>query len=40
MIDLFDLGDVGYVVFQNTQSTNFKGITSYANSNLKWGMLS
>jgi hypothetical protein len=40
MIDLFDLGYVGYVVFQNTQLTNFKGITSYANSNLKWGMLS
>jgi hypothetical protein len=40
MIDLLDLGDMGYVFFQNIQLTNFKGICGYVNSNLKKGMLS
>jgi hypothetical protein len=40
MIDILDLGDMGYVVFENTQLTNFKGICGCANSNLKRGMLS
>jgi hypothetical protein len=39
MIDLLDLGDMGYDVFQNAQ-LNFWGIRGYANSNLKRGMLS
>ena len=40
MIDSLDLLDKGYVVFENTQLTNFKGIRGYVNSNLKKGMLS
>ena len=40
MIGLLDLGDMGYVFFQNIQLTNFKGTSGYANSNLKRGMLS
>jgi hypothetical protein len=40
MIDLLDLGDRGYVVFLNTQLTNFKGISRYANSNLRTELLS
>ena len=39
MIDLLDLGDMGDDVFQNGQ-LNFWGISGYANSNLKRGMLS
>jgi hypothetical protein len=35
MIDLLDQGDMGYGVFHNTQLKNFKGISGYANSNLK-----
>jgi hypothetical protein len=35
MIDLLDLRDKGYVVFENTQLTNFQGISGYANSKLK-----
>jgi hypothetical protein len=40
MIDLLDLVDKGYVVFENTQLKKFKGINGYANSNLKRAMLS
>ena len=40
IIDLLDLVDKGYVVFENTQLKKFKGINGYANSNLKRGMLS
>jgi hypothetical protein len=39
MIDLLDLGDIRYVVFNN-RLTNFHGIRGYANSNLKRVMLS
>ena len=39
MIDLLDLGDMGYDVFQNME-LNFQRISGYANSNLKRGMLS
>jgi hypothetical protein len=40
MIDLLDLGDIGYVVFQNTELTNFRRISGNANSTLKRERLS